>query len=280
MITMTEKTVDPYFEKILAKVHKERNLDFSQYREKLLMRRIMVRLRAIKETTFEKYFTYLTAHPSEMDQLVDVLTINVTEFFRDPDVFDVIETRLIPELFERKRALDSRVVRIWSCGCSSGQEAYSILMLIAEYLGAQLPRYQLSIYGTDIDTQSLARAKEGIYEASGFKNLAPRKRALLAKYFYDMGHDRYWIREEWPKYITFQYHDMIAEPVLRHMDMILCRNVMIYFDRPLQDQVIQRFWTSLQSEGFLVLGKVEGILGWGSDHFTEYDRKARIYIKK
>lgn len=266
--------------KILDKIKEERNVDFSHYRDNILARRVMVRVRMTKRENFEQYLTYLKFHPVEMDYLMDAMTINVTEFFRDPAVFEVIEKKLIPDLFSRKERLGLRSVRVWSCGCASGKEAYSMLMVIVEFLGAKLANYKLSIYGTDIDAKELTAAKEGIYEASQFKNLPSQRELLLDKYFYNIKNERYWIREEWSPYLRFQYHDVIADLPPEHMDIILCRNVFIYFNRGLQEQILERFYNSLNRGGYLILGNVESILSAMRNKFIEYDRKARIYIKK
>ncbi len=276
---MTE-TKDPYLDKILDRIKEERGLDFSLYRENILSRRIMVRVRMTKRDNFEQYLAYLRLHPEEIDYLMDAMTINVTEFFRDAFVFDAIEKNVIPAIFEKKRALDSKTVRIWSCACSSGEEPYSVLMLIAEYLGSKLADYKLTICGTDIDGQSLAKASEGVYEESQFKNLSPERKALVGRYFYDVGNKRYCIREEWPTYMDFRSHDIIAGIPLEHMDMIFCRNLFIYFSRELQEQILERFWLSLNKGGFLVLGNVESMLGPARDKFEEFDRKAKIFVKK
>ncbi len=274
------KQKDPYLEKILDRIREERNLDFSQYRENILARRLMTRVRATKRDTFEQYLAYLKFHPQEMDLLMDAMTINVTEFFRDSHVFEVIEKKAIPDMFAKKEDLHSNIVRIWSCGSSSGEEAYSILMLIAEFLGTRLANYKLSIYGTDIDATALAKATEGVYEAPQFKRIPEDKKALILKYFYDIGNRRFWVREEWPGYMNFQYHDVIADIPLDHMDIISCRNLLIYFGKGLQAQVLERFWGALNKGGFLILGNVESIWGDLKDKFIEYDRKARIYVKK
>lgn len=292
---MTTQTRDPYLEKILDLIKERRNVDFSQYRGSILSRRVMARVRMTRRDNFEQYLAYLKFRPEELDNLMEAMTINVTEFFRDTKVFDVIEKKVIPEIINNKRtahgaparSLSSReaggqrtTLNIWSCACSSGEEPYSILMLIAEHLGPKLADYSLAIHGTDIDGESLAKAHEGVYEARQFRNLPHDKRMLIDKYFYDMGNKRYWIREEWPGYMNFQYHDVVADPPLEHMDMILCRNLFIYFDRELQNQVLERFWHSLHKGGFLVLGIVESPMGSIREKFIEYNRDARIYIKR
>lgn len=271
---------NPYLNKIFEKIKENRNLDFSQYREALLSRRVMSRVRFTKTERFSGYLSYLKSHPEEIDNLIDVMTINVTEFFRDAPVFDTIEKNVIPALIAKKKEAESNLIRVWSCACSSGEEAYSVLMLFAEILGMKLADYRLSIYGTDIDNSALARAREGIYEDCQFKHLSAQKKKLIGRYFYDIGNKRYWIREEWHEHIIFYYNDIISDIPLEHMDVILCRNAFIYFSRELQEYILEKFWRSLNKGGFLILGKVESIFGNMKDNFIEYDMLNRIYVKK
>jgi len=277
---MSSEAEDLYLEKILNEIRQARNLDFTQYRKKLLARRVMVRVRKTRHENFKEYLTYLKAHPREIDFLMDVMTINVTEFFRDENVFGIIEKKVIPDLFSGKEQTNSKRVHIWSCGCASGEEAYSVLMLIAEYVKSGLADYKLKIYGTDIDARALAKAKEGVYEAVQFGKLSEARIETVNKYFYDTGNSRYWVREEWPAYMNFHYHDIVADVPLEPMDIILCRNMLIYFDRELQNQVMSGFYKSLNKGGFLILGNVESLSGDLRDEFIEYDRSARIYLKK
>jgi chemotaxis protein methyltransferase CheR len=277
---MAKETQDPYLEKIIDSIQQERSLDFSQYKKSILSRRVMTRVRASKRDNFEQYLAYLKLRPEEINDLLDALTINVTGFFRDAIVFDAIENKILPEIVEKKRRLHSNTVRFWSCGCSSGEEPYSLLMLVAEYLGSKLAHYHLTIDGTDIDKQSLAKAREGVYEESQFKNLALERKALLDEYFYDLGNKRYRIRGEWPAYLDFRYHDVIADRPLEHMDLILCRNVFIYFSRELQDRILEKFLGALNTGGFLILGNVESIFGPSREKFVERDRTCHVYQKK
>ncbi len=136
---------------LLNEVFKERKIDFSQYRENLIERRIASRLRATKRSSYEEYMRFLSGNREEMDALLDTLTINVTQFFRDRRVFEAIRTKVIPELFPKETIDNKKIVRIWSCGSSGGEEATTILILIAEYLKTNLNKPPIYIYGTDID---------------------------------------------------------------------------------------------------------------------------------
>ncbi len=265
--------------RILDLVKQQRGLDFSGYRPNLLTRRVMVRVRTLKKEDLNQYCAYLKSHPEEYDYLLDALTINVTEFFRDGHVFDELERKVLPELIKRKKESGSKRVSIWSCPCSSGEEPYSVLMLLAEFLGSRLADYRVKVIATDIDQQSLISASQGVFEASQFKNVSPERMRVIENYFYKIGH-KYWIREDWPPYIDFKYHDVIADIPFEHVDLILCRNLLMYFDRSLQEQVIMRFWNALNPAGFLVLGLVESLTSGVKDLFIEFSSQKRIYQKR
>lgn len=272
-----------YFKEILKKVHDERGIDFSQYKDRLLLRRVMYRVRIVRLQTFKEYLDYINSNPAEIDDLLDFLTINVTEFFRDHKVFDKIESVIIPEIVEKKRTThDARrtTINIWSCACSTGQEVYSLLILLSECLGTRLSRYNIKLYATDIDQASLQMASEGVFNKSEMEKWPENKKNLVDKYFYELNKGRYWIREEWSPYVEIRYHDVTSDPPLENMDLILCRNMLMYFSRELQDQVFVNFSRALNKGGFLILGIVESILGGIRSDFSEFDRQCRIYQKK
>lgn len=279
-VKMSEKD-DIYLDRILEEIKDKRNFDFLQYRKKLLLRRVMVRVRSTRYPDLESYFAYLKDNHEEMDLLMDALTINVTEFFRDPLVFDALEKGLIPELFANKERSKIATVRVWSCGCSSGEEAHSLLISMAEFLGKDIKRYRLKIFGTDIDKASLTKAKKGVFSADKFEKLAEDKKRAVNRYFNVSGNGRnYSIRDEWRGYIDFRHHNIVSDPPIDKVDLILCRNMLIYFDRDLQAKVLEKLGTALVEGGFLVLGNVESLWGKARGQFVEYDRQARIYLKR
>ena len=261
---------------LLNELFKERGIDFSQYRENLIERRVAVRLRATKNSTYEEYTRFLKGNKEEMDALLDVLTINVTQFFRDPRVFEAIKKNIIPELFNNEVIENRKIVRVLSCGCSGGEEAATILILIAEYLKGSFDKPQIYIYGTDIDKWSIERAKDGVYAEHEFKDMPE---GLKEKYFLEVGNKKFWRKKELNKFLFFRVHDIAMEDPPKSFDMILCRNLFIYFKRELQELCLEKFSRALNKNGFLVLGLTESLWGAMAKSFVEFDRENRIYRK-
>lgn len=273
-------TSDPYLKNILEFVKKERGLDFSEYKLNLIERRVQARVRLARMKGLQDYFDHLKINASEMDLLLDALTINVTEFFRDAEVFDVIEEKVLPKVLLKDVRGHSGKKLIWSCGSSSGQEPYSILMAAVKCLGGELSPSRFKIIATDIDEHVLNVAREGIFDENEFQKLSDARRKLVKRCFQDMGNRRYWIKEELFEYLDFVRHDVVRDEPLSDVDMIICRNLLIYFDRALQERVFENFHRALKKGGFMVLGRVETLWGSIRDKFEEFDRHARIYVKK
>lgn len=257
---------------ILIEIYRERRLDFSQYRPNLILRRVGTRLRATHQSTRAAYLAFLKNNREEMNFLLNALTINVTEFFRDPEVFKCLSKKVIPALLARKKARSQKIVRAWSAGCSNGEEAYSLALLLQKAAAECL----VKIHGTDIDPQCIAKAKRGCYGPESLKEVEP---ALLHDFFVPKN-DFFEIKPALKDLTRFQQHDLILDPPLRHTDLILCRNVMIYFTRPLQEKVFSNFLSSLNRGGFLVLGKVETLPFSLKSAFDIVDQRERIYRKK
>ena len=266
---------------LLNQVFEERQMDFSEYREKFIQRRIAVRLRATGSDNYEEYLRHLKGNHEEMDALLDALTIHTTQFFRDPKVFEAIRTKILPQILTDEVIEGRKIVRIWSAGCSGGEEAMSILILIMEYLTEYL-RHQLQmprihIVGTDIDRWSIEKANEGVYDETEFQSTP---RVFRDKYFVDMGNRRFWRSKKWNSYFSFRRHDIVKDAPLRHVDLVLCRNTFIYFKRELQALCVEKFFNSLKREGFLVLGLTEWSAGETATGFLSFDRENRMYQKK
>ncbi|MFH0772417.1 MAG: protein-glutamate O-methyltransferase CheR [Candidatus Omnitrophota bacterium] len=261
---------------LLNEVFKERGIDFSQYRENLLERRVAVRIRATKSCSYEEYMRLLKDNREEMDALLDVLTINVTQFFRDTRVFEAVKKNVIPELFNKEVIENRKIVRIWSCGSSAGEEATTVLILIAEYLKENLGKPQIYIYATDIDKWSIEKARDGIYEEFEFKDM-PKE--LREKHFLEVGNKKFWRKKELNKFLFFKIHDIAKDDPPKSFDMILCRNLFIYFKRELQEICLEKFSMALNKNGFLVLGLTESLWGASPKSFVEFDRENRMYRK-
>ncbi|MFH1442129.1 MAG: protein-glutamate O-methyltransferase CheR [Candidatus Omnitrophota bacterium] len=261
---------------LLNKVFKERAIDFSQYREKLLCRRVATRLRANKKSSYEEYMRLLENSREEMDALLDSLTIHTTQFYRDSKVFDAVYENILPELFNKEALKNKKSARIWSCGCSGGEESTTVLILIAEYLKENFDIQQIAIYGTDIDKWSIEKAKDGVYDEYEFKDMPA---GLKEKYFLDMGNKRFWRKKELNKYLFFKQHDIVKDEPLRNIDLILCRNLFIYFKRELQQLCLEKFYKSLNKGGFLVLGLTESLWKDVTEGYVEFDSYNKIYRK-
>lgn len=267
--------VNADFNNLVKKILIERGFDCRQYRESYLQRRFGVRMRACRVLQYSDYAGYLDHHPEEYNKLFDNITINVTQFFRDLSVYTFFQEKAIPALFEEKKRTHNPLVRVWSCGCSSGEEPYSIAICLMNYLRTVREKYTISIFGTDIDDASLNKARIGLYARSSLENVSS---GLLEKYF-TVENDKYKVREEARLLTKFMKHDFIREEPLRNLDIIFCRNVMIYLTREMQTRLLVSFYKSINQKGFLVLGKVESLLSVNEGLFERFNVTERIYQK-
>ena len=262
---------------LLNEIIRERKIDFSQYHEALIKRRISVRMHAKKCQSYNEYLDVLKRDPDEMEELLNVLTINVTHFFRDPRVFEAIQKKILPEIFCQGTIAKKKIVRAWSCASSGGQEATSLLILMSEYLKGDLAKSHVHIYGTDVDKGSVQKARAGDYEDHEFKDMPED---LKKKYFVELENRHFCRKKELNKFLFFRQSDVIQDTPIHHVDLILCRNVFIYFERELQRLCLEKFHHALKPGGFLVLGLTEGILGLPDKRFEVFDRENRIYRKE
>jgi chemotaxis protein methyltransferase CheR len=242
-------------------------------KDKCIRRRIAVRMRACGVHSYDDYRAVLTRSPVECERLRDALTINVTRFYRNAETWQTLQRVILPALFDRPRV----EVRAWSAGCASGEEPYTLAILAAEYLAGagragELDR--LSIDATDIDRTSLERAREATYRLEGLTEMPA---GLVSGYFEDAG-DLRRVTERVRRRVAVRSLDLSREPPPHAgYDLILCRNVVIYFDRPMQERLFQTFADSLAPGGFLVLGKVETLFGTARERLTMVDPRERVY---
>ncbi|MBN2110994.1 MAG: protein-glutamate O-methyltransferase CheR [Methanosarcinaceae archaeon] len=245
------------------------------YKNSHFRRRIDVRLRATGSKSFGEYVQLLEKDPDECAVLLETLTVNVTNFFRNSEVYDIIEKEVLPSVIRSKGTGLNRSIKVWSAGCSIGVEAYSIAMLFHHILGNNIEKYNIIITGTDIDKASLLHARNGIYTDTEMKDVRP---AFINRYFVREG-NRYHINDELKKMTRFRSHDMISGPRMNGFDVIFCRNVTIYFEKELQEKLYMDFYNGLNDNGFFVMGKTETLIGPSKDLFNAYDAKERIYSK-
>jgi chemotaxis protein methyltransferase CheR len=240
------------------------------YKEKCLRRRIAVRMRARGVHGYGEYGRVLASDESEYQQLVDTLTINVTKFYRNPDVWEVVRTVVLPELY----AMGSPVINVWSAGTASGEEAYTVAMLAHDYASAHDVEDRVRVVGTDIDRESLTFAKRAEYKDYAMTDTDP---AIRDRWFtYD---GTYRVRPEARARVSFDTLDLIRDPYPSGQHLIFCRNVIIYFEREVQQDLFRRFHDALVPGGYLVLGKVEALFGGSSGLFNTVDNRQRVFRK-
>lgn len=260
------------FSGLTRKITLERGFGCASYKEKCLRRRVAVRMRARGVHTYEDYARLLDADAAEYDRLLDALTINVTKLFRNWEAYDALVRQVIPELWSR----DRQAIRVWSAGCSSGHEPYSLAILFHRHAAARdaLPQLRrVDVLGTDIDRSCLAAAKRGEYVEADF---ADTPAELRAQYFTDSA--PFTVVPAIRAMVRFEYRDLLStRPHAASCDLIVCRNVLIYFDRETQIRVFDLFHESLAPGGYLMLGKVETLLGPSRGKFTAVDARQRIF---
>ncbi len=262
------------FEEMKKKISKDKNFSCAQYKDPYLKRRFAIRMRATATKSYRKYMELLDTNPEEYPILLNVLTVNVTEFFRDTSVFEEVK-RVLGLAIKAKQETHRNSMRIWSAGCSNGSEAYTIAMLSDHILGTGANSFKVSIYATDIDDGSLKRGRDGIYKPDLLKGV---KKPYLQKYFNEVDGD-YQVTNATKNMVTFKRNDLINERPLPMMDMVFCRNVVIYFSRELQEKLFMNFYRSLNDGGYFVMGKTETLVGEARDKFIPVNNKERIYQK-
>jgi two-component system, chemotaxis family, CheB/CheR fusion protein len=255
---------------LLDKLSLTHNFDFREYKEPSLARRIRARMAQIHVDSFDAYSRFLDQHPEEYVTLFNTILINVTSFFRDTEAWDVVASDLIPRVVAA--AGESRSLRIWSAGCSSGEEPYSLAMLLAEHLGDQAGDYLVKIYGTDVDEDALAAARHAVYRLEQLKDLSDN---LVDRYFNKDG-QVFRVRRDLRRWCIFGAHNLAQAPPLSHIDLLICRNVLIYFTSELQERILARFHHAVREDGFLFLGRSESLLA-RSRMFQPVQLKWRIF---
>jgi two-component system, chemotaxis family, CheB/CheR fusion protein len=255
----------------LAYVHEQSGLDFAKYKPATILRRLKRRMVATGANTLDDYLRVLDQHPEEYQRLISVFLIKVTEFFRNRELFDTLRAEMLPQLIEEARKR-SQELRIWTAGCATGEEAYSIAMLVADALGDELEQFAVRIFATDLDAQAIAFARRGIYSSASLGQAPPE---LVERYFTHLDGD-YEVSKRVRSLVVFGQHDLGQRAPFPHIDLILCRNVLIYFGADLQKRVLELFAYSLRNGGILALGKAEATSPL-DDFFTPVNSRLRIY---
>ena len=270
---MTEEH-DDHFETLLEFLQRERDFDLTGYKRASLVRRVRRRMQVVAVDDFERYVEYLEVHPEEFVQLFNTILINVTAFFRDEAAWDLLRKEVLPELLAAKR--DHEQVRVWSAGCATGQEAYSLAMAFAEALGAEGFRERVKVYGTDADEEALNVARLASYGTRELETVEP---ALVKRYF-EEANGRLVFRPDLRRSVIFGRHDIVQDAPISRLDLLVCRNTLMYFNSETQHRILQRFHFALNGEGksYLFLGRAEMLLGHAS-LFAPVNLKCRVFVK-
>ncbi|HEX2189323.1 MAG TPA: CheR family methyltransferase [Longimicrobiaceae bacterium] len=263
---------DPEFETLLEFVRDERGFDFTGYKRSSLTRRVIKRMAEVGVEGFAEYRDFLARHPGEFTALFNTILINVTSFWRDPDAWEALVRDHLPALLAARD--EAGQVRVWSAGCASGEETYTLVMVLAEALGVEAFRERVKIYATDVDAEALAQARQASYDA---RDLEAVPEALREKYFEAAG-GRFVFRADLRRLVIFGRHDLVRDPPISHLDLLVSRNALMYFNAQVQARILNRFHFALSDGGLLFMGKAEMMRAHG-DLFRPVDLKARIFGK-
>jgi chemotaxis protein methyltransferase CheR len=258
------------FQKIKRLIYERAGLDCSGYRDEYLKRRFEIRLRATGVERYGKYLLYLKKNPDEFQNLLNDLTINYTMFFRDSDVYAYLEKRLLPKILS-----SSNPARIWSAGCATGEEPYSLAILVHKILGQSIANHVVTIFASDIDKDALSKAENGVYQE---KQLGYLDAASFKKFFTKNG-ENCRVNDFVKRIVRFEQVDLNTSGLHENIDLILCRNVMIYFSKESQQLIHMNFYNALKDGGYLITGKSEVLSGEPFKRFLSVDTQTRVFQK-
>ena len=264
--------VESEFEELLAMMKETRGFDFTGYKRSTLQRRVGRRMSQLDLATFAEYRDYLELQPEEFVQLFDSMLINVTNFFRDPLAWQALQDRVIPELLSAKGA--KTPVRVWSAGCATGEEAYTLAIVLAEAMGHDEFRERVKIYATDLDEDALQQARAGAYEAATLADVPDKLRDV---YFEPAGTKRAF-RRDLRRQVIFGRNDLTRDAPISRVDLLVARNTLMYFNAETQANIVRRFHFALSYPGYLFLGKAEMLLNH-ADRFQPVDLRKRLFRK-
>jgi two-component system, chemotaxis family, CheB/CheR fusion protein len=270
-MTTQERDVD--FESLLEFLRDERGFDFTGYKRPSLMRRISKRMQDARfDGDYGAYKEYLAENPDEFRHLFDTILINVTSFFRDAPAWEFVSTEIVPRIVEARAPQDP--IRIWSTGCSTGEEAYTLAIVFAEAVGDEAFKQRIKIYATDVDDDALTTGRTAAYSAT---QLEPVPAELREKYFEPQG-ESFAFRSDLRRSVIFGRHDLVQDPPISRIDLLVSRNTLMYFDAEAQQRILGNFHFALRDDGFLFLGKSE-VLVARSPLFAAVDLRKRVFAK-
>jgi two-component system CheB/CheR fusion protein len=267
-----EPTDLPGFDNLLRYLNESRGFDFGGYKRSGLQRRLLKRIVALNLSTFDEYVDYLEVHPDEFDNLFNAILINATSFFRDPGAWEFLQSQVVPQILADKKSTST--IRIWSAGCATGQEAYTAAMVFAQALGPDAFARRIKIYATDMDDDALSTARQASYTAKEITSVPPE---LVNTYFERVG-TKYAITKECRRCVIFGRHNLLYDAPISRIDLLLCRNTLMYFNAEAQSRILSSIHFALAEAGVLFLGKAEMLLTH-STLFAPLDLKRRLFTK-
>ena len=270
---LATSTADPGWAELLQYLHVARGFDFQGYKPTTLARRVRKRMNMRGIESYDAYQEYIELHQDEFGELFNTILINVTNFFRDPESWEALRTMAIAPLLAAKS--NSEPIRAWSAGCASGEEAYSIAMVLAEEMGVEQFRERVKIYGTDVDEDALNVARHATYTDKQLENVSSE---LREKYFQQVD-GLYAFRKDLRRQVIFGRHDLISDAPISRVDLLVCRNTLMYFNAETQARILARFHFALVDTGYLFLGRAETLMAQGQ-MFVPVDMKRRISRKR
>jgi two-component system, chemotaxis family, CheB/CheR fusion protein len=226
---------DPHFEALLTYLKESRGFDFTGYKRSSLMRRVNRRMNQVDITDYQDYLDYLEVHPDEFTALFNTILINVTGFFRDADAWDYLRSEVLEPMVAGKPG--DAPIRVWSAGCASGEEAYTLAMSLAETLGADAFRDRVKIYATDVDEEQLNEARQAIYGERAMEAVPPE----LAERYFEPNGNRFVFRKDLRRSVIFGRNDLVQDAPISRIDLIVCRNTLMYFNAETQAKILGRF---------------------------------------
>ncbi|MBW4629297.1 MAG: PAS domain-containing protein [Brasilonema octagenarum HA4186-MV1] len=269
---MSNQETNPELENLLEYIKRNRGFDFSGYKRTSLSRRIQRRMQTISIENYTEYLDYLEVHPDEFVELFNTILINVTAFFREGQAWEYIASEIIPAILANKHL--NKPIRVWSAGCASGEETYSIAILLAEALGMEQYTTRVKVFATDVDVEALNMARQASYNPKDIESVP----ANLQQKYFERVNGRYIVQKELRRGVIFGRHDLVQDAPISKIDLLVCRNTLMYFNTETQAKILDRFHFALNDNGFLFLGKAE-MLFTRNHSFTPIDLRRRVFTK-
>jgi two-component system CheB/CheR fusion protein len=269
---MTAERSGAALESVLEFIREQRGFDFTGYKRSSIERRVAKRMAAVGAHGYEDYLDYLQLHPEEFAELFNALLINVTGFFRDPETWEYLAAEVVPQMLAARAP--AAPLRVWCAGCASGEEAYTVAMVFARALGEEQLKERVKIYATDVDEQALDKARQGAYLPREVEDIPGE----ALERFFERTDQRYVFRKDLRRCVIFGRNDLVQDAPISRIDLLVCRNTLMYFTAETQAQVLRRFHFALTEHGLLLLGKSEMLITH-AELFTPVAIKYRLFRK-